>query len=212
MDENITTMRSFILSLTYNTLHCMPRADITSQHIVPLGYLLTLITLFMFIVFDRVAYTIGSPLAKSILHVSEMIVYFWYCSSLIWNSDASRSYFFTKDLSTAPLGHIRAVLLLKCLSFAASALQLRSGYPPPASYSNGMGRHTFVFMRSISAPASLAFHAFTAVPFLYEMRQLLDWSCTPTTLTYVRYIYCSELIIKKKEKGFRVYMLLYICI
>ena len=30
--------------------------------------------------------------------------------------------------------HLRLLLLLKCASFALGALQLRSGYPPPASY------------------------------------------------------------------------------
>lgn len=74
-------------------------------------------------------------------------------------------------------------MLLKCLAFAFGSLQLRSGFPPPASYSNGMGRHTFVFMRSLTIPSSLAFHIFMAIPFLYEIRQILDWSCTATTLT-----------------------------
>lgn len=104
-----------------------------------------------------------------------MLLYYWYCSALIWGIPYSSS--------PLPVYHLRVLLLLKCGAFALGALQLRTGYPPPASYSNGMGRHTFVFMRSVSVPASLAFHVFTAVPFLYEMRQLLDWSCTATTLT-----------------------------
>lgn len=48
---------------------------------------------------------------------------------------------------------------------------------------NGMGRHTFVFMRRINIYSSAAFQVFVALPFVYELRQLLDWSCTPTTLT-----------------------------
>jgi hypothetical protein len=102
----------------------------------------------------------------------ELALYFYYCTSLAWAPSAHPA-----------RAHLRALIALKCGSFAASALQLRTGYPPPASYANGMGRHTFIFMRSVSWPASLAFHAFMAVPFLYELRQLLDWSCTPTTLT-----------------------------
>ena len=82
-----------------------------------------------------------------------------------------------------PRDHLRILLALKSASFALSALQLRTGYPPPASYANGMGRHTFVFMRSVSIPSSVLFHIFAAIPFLYEMRQLLDWACTATTLT-----------------------------
>ena len=45
-----------------------------------------------------------------------------------------------------------------------------------------MGRHSFVFMRHVSTLNGLAFQVFAAVPFLYELRELLDWSCTPTTL------------------------------
>ena len=56
--------------------------------------------------------------------------------------------------------HLRTLLLLKCVSFALGALQLRSGYPPPASFSNGMGRHTFWFMRHVSTPHAVAFQAF----------------------------------------------------
>ena len=104
-----------------------------------------------------------------------MTLFFWYCSTLVWSP--------ADPAAHTPRDHLRVLLALKAASFALSALQLRTGYPPPASYANGMGRHTFVFMRSISVPSSLAFHAFSAVPFLYEMRQLLDWACTATTLT-----------------------------
>lgn len=163
-------------------------SEITSQHVVPLGYLLTLMTLFMFIVMDRVVYTLGNAAGKAALHVAEMALFFWYCSSLVWDSPDyysadSGSSLAPSDSLGVPRDHLRILLALKSASFALSALQLRTGYPPPASYANGMGRHTFVFMRSVSWPASLAFHAFTAVPFLYEMRQLLDWACTATTLT-----------------------------
>jgi hypothetical protein len=165
-------------------------SEITSQHVVPLGYLLTLITLFMFIVMDRVVYTLGHAAGKAALHVAEMALFFWYCSSLVWDSpdyysaDGGGSSRAGSDSLGVPRDHLRILLALKSASFAFSALQLRTGYPPlAASYANGMGRHTFVFMRSVSWPASLAFHAFTAVPFLYEMRQLLDWACTATTLT-----------------------------
>jgi len=103
-----------------------------------------------------------------------MCIFFWYCTSLVWYSNHA---------SGSSMNYLRCVMIIKCISFGLCALQIRSGYPPAASYSNGMGRHTFVFMRSISVPASLAFHAFLAIPFVYEIRQILDWACTATTLT-----------------------------
>ena len=36
---------------------------------VPLGYLLTLMLLFLLLVLDRLAYTLGSPLGKALLHL-----------------------------------------------------------------------------------------------------------------------------------------------
>ena len=43
--------------------------EITSQHVVPLGYLITLIVLFVLIVMDRLVYTMGSQAGKAALHV-----------------------------------------------------------------------------------------------------------------------------------------------
>ena len=44
-------------------------AEITSGNVVPLGYLLTLMLLFLLLVLDRLAYTLGSPLGKALLHL-----------------------------------------------------------------------------------------------------------------------------------------------
>lgn len=47
----------------------------------------------------------------------------------------------------------------------------------------GRGRHAFMFMRHTNMFGWLGMQVFNAVPFIYELRALLDWSCTPTTLT-----------------------------
>ena len=80
--------------------------------------------------------------------------------------------------------HLRTLLLLKCVSFALGALQLRSGYPPPASFSNGMGRHTFWFMRHVSTPHAVAFQAFMVTQggcvYVSAMWQACRGACGPT--------------------------------
>lgn len=48
---------------------------------------------------------------------------------------------------------------------------------------SGQGRHSMVFFRQVNMLGSIAYNIFAAVPFLYELRALLDWSCTATTLT-----------------------------
>ena len=40
-----------------------------------------------------------------------------------------------------------------------------------------------MFMRHTNMFGWLGMQVFNAVPFIYELRALLDWSCTPTTLT-----------------------------
>ena len=74
-----------------------------------------------------------------------------------------------------PSLHLRTVLFVVLLLTQPPA-------PRPAC-SNGMGRHTFWFMRHVSTPYAISFQIFMALPFIYELRQLLDWACTPTTLT-----------------------------
>ena len=39
----------------------------------------------------------------------------------------------------------------------------------------GRGRHAFVFARYPNNAGMIAFHVFQAIPFLYELRELLDW-------------------------------------
>lgn len=112
-----------------------------------------------------------------------MALYFSYCFSYYWASGASSS----------AHTHLRVVVLLRCASFALSALQLRTGYPPPAGYMNGTGRHTMVFMRRVSSLSGLAYQIFAAIPFVYELRQLLDWSCTPTTLTFMDWLKLEDI-------------------
>lgn len=199
--------------------------DISDDRVVPIDFLAALLLLFFFMVLDRLFYTLGLHFGKvccaavhpgdaafggvwevtslhtqALLLVTQMAVLYWYCMSLFWSPRTS---------ATAKT-HLRCILLLKSLSFAFSALQLRSGYPSPASYRSasvlcgcqtpgclqkcpgptavrvgrdGRGRHAFVFMRQINMLGSIGYSVFAAVPFLYELRALLDWSCTATTLT-----------------------------
>ncbi|KAK9824077.1 hypothetical protein WJX72_007565 [[Myrmecia] bisecta] len=148
-------------------------ADITDERVVPVDFLAVLIILFLFMVLDRLVYTLGNHLGKALLLVGQMALFYWYCMELFWSPSTS---------SGARM-HLRILMALKSLSFAFSALQLRTGYPPPASYRGGYGRHTYVFMRHAGTWGDLGFRIFVAIPFLYELRALLDWSCTPTTLT-----------------------------
>ncbi|PRW58918.1 piezo-type mechanosensitive ion channel-like protein isoform X1 [Chlorella sorokiniana] len=159
-------------------------SDITSKHVIPLQYLATLLIVFALLVLDRVAYTLGSPLLKAALHTGEMVVWLTYALETFWSPLTSAS---ARML-------LRYVLALKCGSFALGALQLRSGYPPAAA-SSGMGRQTFWFMRHVNSTRAIAFQVFLALPFVYELRLLLDWTCTATTLTLMDWFKLEDIAV-----------------
>ena len=39
----------------------------------------------------------------------------------------------------------------------------------------------------------MAFAVFCAIPFIYEMRAILDWACTPTTLRLIEWLKLEDI-------------------
>ena len=62
---------------------------------------------------------------QAALLAAQVVWVYWYCLALYWSPSQG---------SGTARAHLRAFAALKSLSFVFSALQLRSGYPPPASY------------------------------------------------------------------------------
>jgi hypothetical protein len=58
------------------------------------------------------------------LLITQMALFYSYTMFLFWSPLTS----------TGARLHLRLIMLLKAVSFALNALQLRNGYPPPASY------------------------------------------------------------------------------
>ncbi|KAK9858804.1 hypothetical protein WJX84_000839, partial [Apatococcus fuscideae] len=165
-----------LLAFLYTVIRYQAIADSTTSlaeiSVVPLDFLLILLMLFTFMVLDRLTYTLGSHLGKAALLWSQIAIFYPFVMNLFWSANTG----------THARSDLRIILVLKSLSFAFSALQLRHGYPPPASYRGGQGRHAFVFMRHCNMLGWLGLKIFAAIPFLYELRAILDWACTPTTL------------------------------
>ena len=53
-----------------------------------------------------------------------MALFYWYTMTLFWSPATG----------AAAKTHLRVLMAIKSLYFTFSALQLRNGYPPPASY------------------------------------------------------------------------------
>lgn len=61
---------------------------------------------------------------QAVLFWAQMVLFYWYTMTLFWSPATS----------TGAKLHLRILMAIKSLSFTFSALQLRNGYPPPASY------------------------------------------------------------------------------
>lgn len=64
------------------------------------------------------------PCLQAVLLWTQMALFYYYTFSLFWSP-------FTGSKSR---NQLRLLMLIKTASFALSALQLRSGYPPRASF------------------------------------------------------------------------------
>lgn len=72
---------------------------------------------------------------------------------------------------------LRAIFLAKSVSLALQAIQLRHGIPHKSTL------YRQFLTSEISRINYLGYRLYRALPFLYELRCALDWSCTTTSLT-----------------------------
>jgi piezo-type mechanosensitive ion channel component 1/2 len=72
---------------------------------------------------------------------------------------------------------LRAIYLTKSISLALQALQLHHGIP------NKSTLYRQFLTSKVTQVNYLGFRLYRALPFLYELRCVLDWSCTTTALT-----------------------------
>lgn len=130
---------------------------------VPLQYFLLLLAQFCLILVDRVIYLRRHITAK-----------FWFQVVYVL-----AVHIFSLSLTPAEFkGYNMALLytayVLKCVYFYYSGRQIYHGYPPFA--------HRQFLTADPSILGWLRYTVYRAVPFLFEMKTLLDWTCTTSTL------------------------------
>lgn len=126
------------------------------------------------IVADRVLYLCSFATGKMLSYFFSLVLYTTYASKVVWEIEAtiqpeSPNYF----LQLLPL---RLFYLMKGLSLALQASQIKYGLPhKSALYGQFLARR-------VNALSWCGYRFYRAVPFLFELRCVLDWSCTTTAL------------------------------
>ncbi|XP_049305510.1 piezo-type mechanosensitive ion channel component isoform X6 [Bactrocera dorsalis] len=133
---------------------------------VPIPFLIMLLVQFMLIVIDRALYLRKALLHKIIFHFLSVIgIHIWMF--FIVPAVTERSFY-----SLAPP---IIFYIIKCFYILLSSYQIKCGYPKRI-----LGNF---LTKSFSLINMLSFKVYMAIPFLYELRTILDWVCTDSTMT-----------------------------
>ncbi|XP_058084087.1 piezo-type mechanosensitive ion channel homolog isoform X2 [Magnolia sinica] len=135
----------------------------------PKEFVFILMVIFFLIVLDRIIYLCSFATGKVIFYIFNLILFTYSVTEYSWNMEPSH-------LSAGGFA-LRAIYLTKAISLALQALQIRYGIP----HKSTLYRQ---FLTSQVAQINyLGFRLYRTLPFLYELRCVLDWSCTSTSLT-----------------------------
>jgi hypothetical protein len=153
-------------------------AEFLTQSRLPNSYVLTLLVQFLFIVTERVLYLFRAIRIKVIYHCILVVFYHvWLLFiSPIFTGEDFRS---QKILIT--------FYLLKLAYLYLSSLQIMHGYP---AFVQGQ------FLTDSNEPGIprwLVYTGYRAIPFVYELRTLLDWTVTKTSLTFFEWLKCEDI-------------------
>ncbi len=140
-------------------------AQLLQENQIPQGLLVYALGQFLLILTDRAIHLLRAARTKLALHYCTL---FFMHLLVFYILPASTG----RPLASNPI--LIALYLLKCGYFAASAAQLRASYPAATGRSTNWREYTLT--------GYLAFLVYRAVPFLCEVRMLMDWTCTSTTL------------------------------
>ncbi|XP_072996398.1 piezo-type mechanosensitive ion channel homolog isoform X2 [Typha latifolia] len=134
----------------------------------PKEFVFILMILFFLIVVDRIIYLWSFAIVKVIFYLFNLVL-FTYSVTVYAYMEPSH-----KNIGGLVL---RAIYLTKSMSLALQALQIRYGIP-----NKGTLYRQFLTSK-VTQVNYLGFRLYRALPFLYELRCVLDWSCTSTSLT-----------------------------
>ena len=136
--------------------------------------------IFFLIVLDRVIYLWSFAMGKVIFYFFNLILFTYSVTEYAWHMEPS--HWHAGGLA------LRAIYFTKAVSLALQAIQIRYGIPHKSTLCRQ-------FLTSkVSRVNYLGYRLYRALPFLYELRCVLDWSCTTTSLTmydWLKVSYCN---------------------
>ncbi|XP_023298569.2 piezo-type mechanosensitive ion channel component isoform X3 [Lucilia cuprina] len=137
-----------------------------AENKVPIPFLIMLLVQFVLIVIDRALYLRKALVYKIIFHfISVVGIHVWMF--FIVPAVTERSFY----ASAPPI----IFYIIKCFYLLLSSYQIKCGYP-----NRILGNF---LTKSFSMINMISFKIYMLIPFLYELRTILDWLCTDTTMT-----------------------------
>eukprot|EP01060_Flectonema_neradi_P007318 TRINITY_DN15086_c0_g1_i1.p1 TRINITY_DN15086_c0_g1~~TRINITY_DN15086_c0_g1_i1.p1 ORF type:complete len:2532 (+),score=450.67 TRINITY_DN15086_c0_g1_i1:101-7696(+) len=147
-----------------------------SQNLLPGSLVLGMIVIVVCMVIDRVIYLCSAVHMK--LYLQWLMVLGYHFGYFIWYQAYNEN---------GKSGHAAGAVLFitRAMWLALSALQIDCGYPE-------VRRHD-CFTHSDSQYVFIVYTALRAIPFLWELRVLLDWTCAKTTLKLAYWLKLEDL-------------------
>ncbi|KAK3771249.1 hypothetical protein RRG08_024328 [Elysia crispata] len=143
---------------------------------IPIPFIVMLILQFVFIVIDRGLFLRKNVLGKFIFQILLVIaIHIWMFFLL--PSITERSFFNNR---AAQLWYF-----IKCIYFGLSAYQIRCGYPTRI-----LGNF---LTKSYGILNMILFKGFLAIPFLLELRSVMDWMWTDSTLAIGNWLQMEDI-------------------
>jgi len=133
------------------------------QGLFKIDYVVTVFICLVLIVIDGVIYMKKAKIAKVFYHYLTFAGFMGYLL-MIFHKPATTHH-----------AYIQMFFVLKSISFTLGARQIRSGYPTEVLM------NSMIFQRSDQLSYA-AFRAYFAIPFMYELRVLLEYACTDSAL------------------------------
>lgn len=153
----------------------------------PKEFVFVLMILFFLIVVDRIIYLCSFALGKVIYYFFSLVLFTYSVTEYAWNMESKSQY--NGEFA------LRAFYFTKAVSLSLQALQIKFGLPHKSTV------YGQFLTSSVTNVNHLGFRIYRALPFLYEIRSVLDWSCTATSLTMYDWlkledIYASLYLVK----------------